>query len=46
MRRGKELKVSEQDFTKLKEIIIERKGAFHIIEWVFLKKVLRLRKHD
>ena len=43
IRRGKALEVSESDFTKLKQIVKDRKSAFHILEWMFLKKVLRFK---
>jgi hypothetical protein len=44
--RGKKLYINDLDFLRLKNTIINRKSAFNIVEWMFLKKVLRLKDKD
>ncbi len=40
---GKNLEVSGSDLQRLKDTITNRRSAFNITEWMFLKKTLRLK---
>jgi len=41
--KGKQIYISDLDLKRLKDTVVNRKSAFNLVEWWFLKELLKIK---